>query len=120
MSDTFGQTTLDTVSFTVTDSLDYSAEVVFNYPNPFATSTYFLINLTDRADVRLDIFTVSGNRIRSIRATKEPGEQWIHWDGRDGTGSSIANGTYLYVARVTFVGLDRPPLVLRGKVVKVE
>jgi hypothetical protein len=120
VSDTFGQTTLDTLAFTVTDPLDYGAQVVFNYPNPFVSSTYFLVTLTDRANIQLDIFTVSGNRIRSLKTTREPGEQWILWDGKDATGSSIANGTYLYVARVDFVGLDRAPLVLRGKVVKIE
>ena len=52
--------------------------------------------------------------------TRDAGEQWILWDGRDSAGGTIANGAYLYVARVGFVGLDRPPLVLRGKVVKVE
>ncbi len=119
-SDTFGQTNVDTLVFDLTDPLDYSAQVVFNYPNPFSTSTYFLVNLTDRADIHLDIFTVSGKRIRSIRVTRDAGEQWILWDGRDSAGGTIANGAYLYVARVGFVGLDRPPLVLRGKVVKVE
>ncbi len=120
VADAFGQVTVDTLSFTIVDALDYSAQVVFNYPNPFQTSTYFLVSLTDRAAVQLDIFTVSGRKIRSIQARKEGGEQWILWDGRDETGSSIANGTYLYVARVSFDGLDRPPLVLRGKLVKVE
>ena len=120
VSDAFGQTTLDTLAFTMIDPLDYNAEVVLNYPNPFVSSTYFLITLTDRADVRLDIFTVSGKKIRSIQSLKDSGEQWILWDGRDAHGSSIANGTYLYVARVSFVGLDRPPLVMRGKVVKIE
>jgi hypothetical protein len=120
VSDSFGQTTLDTLEFSVTDPLDYSAQVVFNYPNPFESTTSFVVALTDRATVRLDIFTVSGRRIRSIETTRDAGEQWILWDGRDSTGSSIANGTYLYVARVSFVGLDRTPLVLRGKVVKIE
>lgn len=120
VSDTFGQTTLDTLGFVVTDPLDYSAEIVFNYPNPFKSSTYFVMNLTDPAAVQLDIFTVSGDKIRSIRSSEDPGQQMILWDGRDFAGSSIANGTYLYVARVSFVGLDRPPLVLRGKLVKIE
>jgi hypothetical protein len=120
VADSFGQTQLDTIQFTVTDALDYSAEVVFNYPNPFETTTYFLLGLTDPAEVRLDIYTATGRRIRTLTANKSAGEAWILWDGRDATGDDIANGTYLYVANVSFMGLDRPPVVLRGKVVKMR
>jgi hypothetical protein len=120
LADAFGQVTVDTLDFTLADPQDYGAQVVLNYPNPFQASTYFMMTLTDRADIHFDIFTVSGKKIRSLRETKDAGEQWILWDGRDETGDTIANGTYLYVARVTFAGLDRTPLVLRGKLVKVE
>lgn len=120
VSDTFGQTRLDTLDFLVTDPLDYSARVVLNYPNPFESSTYFLLTLTEPARVRLEIFTVSGKRIRTLEENAAAGEAWILWDGRDMRGDVIANGTYLYVAEVSFVGVDRPASVLRGKVVKIE
>jgi hypothetical protein len=120
VADSFGQVTLDTLQFSMTDPLDFVAQIVLNYPNPFATTTYFLVNLTDRADIRIDLFTVSGKRIRRLERMGDPGEVWIHWDGKDSVGDEIANGTYLYVAHVSFVGLDRPPVVLRGKVAKVE
>ena len=120
VADSFGLVALDTLGFTVTDPMDFAAEVVLNYPNPFTESTYFLVNLTDPADIELDIFTVSGKKIRTLRQRGDAGEAWIFWDGRDSTGDAIANGTYLYVARVSFVGLDRTPLRLRGKVVKLE
>lgn len=120
VADSFGLQALDTLGFTVVDPANYVAEFVLNYPNPFARDTHFLFELTDPADVRLDIFTVSGKKIRTIQETKPAGQAWIFWDGRDSVGDPIANGTYLYVARVSFLGLDRPPLSLRGKVVKIE
>jgi hypothetical protein len=120
VADSFGLVALDTLRFEVTDPLDYAAEVVLNYPNPFDESTYFLVNLTDPADIRLDIFTVSGKKIRTLAQRGGPGEVWMSWDGRDAVGSEIGNGTYLYVARVSFVDLDRTPLTLRGKVVKID
>jgi hypothetical protein len=120
VSDAFGNTTLDTLQFNVTDPLNYFGEVVLNYPNPFKTSTEFLVRLSDRADIRLDIFTVSGRRIRRIEAVRDGGDAWIPWDGRDAHGGEIANGTYLYVATIDFWGLDRPPLVVRGKVAKIQ
>jgi hypothetical protein len=120
VSDSFGQVRLDTLRFTLIETQFYDAEVVLNYPNPFATSTYFLITLTDRARIRLEIFTLSGKRVRVLEDTEDAGEAWLLWDGRDRIGEEIANGTYLYVATVRFDGLDRPPLLLRGKVVKIE
>jgi hypothetical protein len=120
VADSFGLVALDTLGFMVTDPMDFSAEVVLNYPNPFTESTYFLVNLTDPADIELDIFTVSGKKIRTLSERGGAGEAWVFWDGRDSAGDGIANGTFLYVARVSFVGLDRTPLRLRGKVVKIE
>jgi hypothetical protein len=120
VADSFAQTTLDTLEFAVTDPMDYFADVVMNYPNPFATTTQFLIRLSNRASIRLDIFTVSGKRIRRLETVRDGGEEWIEWDGRDQIGDEIANGTYLYVATVDFEEIDRPPLVIRGKLTKIQ
>jgi hypothetical protein len=120
VADSFAQTTLDTLKFAVTDPMDYFAEVVMNYPNPFATTTQFLIRVSDPAVIRLDIFTVSGKRIRRLERTRDGGEEWILWDGRDELGEEIANGTYLYVATVDFQEIDRTPLVIRGKLTKIQ
>ena len=120
VSDSFGSTTLDTLTFQVADEQDYYAEAVLNYPNPFETKTEVLFRLSNRASIKLDIYTVSGKRVRRIEQTRDGGEQWVEWDGRDMAGDDLANGTYLYVATVDFVGLDRAPLVLRGKMAKVR
>lgn len=128
VGDSFGQTTLDTLQFAVADSMRYVAEAVLNYPNPFSTTTHFLITLSSRASIRLDIFTVSGKRIRRLETTRDGGavgvnsyaEEWIFWDGRDASGDEIANGVYLYVVTVDFLDIERTPLVLRGKLSKIE
>ncbi len=120
VSDSFGATTLDTLTFDVTDAQDYFAEAVLNYPNPFQTSTQFLFRLSNRAAIQLDIYTVSGKRVKRIEDTRDGGEAWIEWDGKDGAGGDLANGTYLYVATVDFEGIERAPVVLRGKVSKVR
>lgn len=120
VADAFGQVSLDTLVFNVTDPADYYARAVFNYPNPFTEDTRFLFQISDRAEIQLDIFTVAGRRIRRLEQVVDGGEQWLYWDGRDTVGDPIANGSYLYVARVTFTGLDRPPVVLRGKLSKIR
>ncbi len=120
VSDSFGSTTLDTLAFQVADAQAYFAEAVLNFPNPFETSTQLLFRLSNRASIKLDIYTVSGKRVRRIEQLRDGGEQWVEWDGRDTAGDDLANGTYLYVATVDFVGLDRAPVILRGKMAKVR
>jgi hypothetical protein len=120
VSDSFGFTTLDTLRFEVTDAANYYAEPVFNYPNPFRDSTRFLFRISNRASVRLELFTVSGKFVRRIEETHEGGEVWVQWDGRDAGGGEVANGSYLYVATIDFVGVDRPAVVLRGALSRVR
>jgi hypothetical protein len=120
VSDSFGFTTLDTLQFDVTDAANYYADAPFNYPNPFKDSTRFLFRISNRASIKLELYTVSGKFVRRIEQTREGGEAWIEWDGRDGAGGDVANGSYLYVATIDFVGVDRPPVVLRGRLSRIR
>jgi len=71
---------------------------VFNYPNPFSTSTRFTFHLTQPAErVTIKIFTTGGRLINQLEKLYcEAGYHQIEWDGRDGDGDEIANGVYLY------------------------
>jgi Peptidase family C25 len=120
VSDSFGFTTLDTLQFDVTDAANYYAEAPFNYPNPFKDSTKFLFRISNRASIKLEIYTVSGKFVRRLEDTRDGGEAWIEWDGRNGSGGDVANGSYLYVATIDFVGVDRPPVVLRGRLSRIR
>jgi hypothetical protein len=120
VSDSFGFTTLDTLHFDVTDAANYYAEAVFNYPNPFKDATQFFFRVSNRALIKLELFTVSGKFVRRIEETRDGGEVWVQWDGRDASGGDVANGSYLYVATIDFVGVDRPPVVLRGALSRIR
>lgn len=79
---------------------------VINFPNPFATETYFTFNYTgsqppDEASIK--IFTVAGRLIRSMKSYASDlriGFNRIAWDGRDNEGDEIANGVYFYILSV--------------------
>lgn len=78
---------------------------VFNYPNPFSTSTQFVYTLTGKStpfNFKVQIFTVSGRLVREIQQ-EEIGDLKIGthrttyaWDGTDEYGDRLANGVYLY------------------------
>ena len=95
-----------TIEFTVTDQSNLIINRLFNYPNPFTTSTtfYFEHNQIYRPMyVSLQIFTISGKLIKQFNQTmtcdtylSEP----IFWDGRDEFGNLIGKGVYVYVLTV--------------------
>ena len=78
---------------------------VFNYPNPFSTSTQFVYTLTgDKAPefFKIQIMTVSGRIVKEITQAElgplQPGTHRTEytWDGTDEYGDRLANGVYLY------------------------
>jgi flagellar hook assembly protein FlgD len=78
---------------------------VFNYPNPFTTSTAFVFTLTGTQIpqiFRIQILTVTGKIVREINKN-ELGNLHIgrnitdyKWDGTDTYGQKLGNGVYLY------------------------
>jgi len=92
--------------FHVSNSEEGFLDYVYNYPNPFSTSTNFtfehdLIN-TD-VEVIVSIYTISGKLVKSI--TEERYSQGsrisdIHWNARDDYGNRLAKGIYLYKIKV--------------------
>lgn len=78
---------------------------VFNYPNPFTTSTAFVFTLTGSqipSNIRIQILTVTGKIVKEINKD-ELGPIHIgrniteyKWDGTDMYGQKLANGVYLY------------------------
>lgn len=78
---------------------------VLNYPNPFTSSTRFLLTITG-SEVpelfKIQIMTVSGKVVREITQTElgplHIGENLTEfaWDGTDEFGDKLANGVYLY------------------------
>lgn len=94
---------------------------VINYPNPFADVTSFIYsNDVPIDDGRIDIYTVSGRRVRRLvipPTATQPGENVVTWDGRDEAGGAIANGVYLYVITVSQGGESS---TVRGKLSRIE
>ena len=78
---------------------------VFNYPNPFSTSTAFVFTLTGSEvpqNMKIEIMTISGKIVKEI-TREQLGPLHIgnnittyKWDGRDMFGAKLGNGVYLY------------------------
>jgi len=78
---------------------------IFNYPNPFSTSTRFVFELTGweiPTDFQILIFTITGKLVKVI-TLNELGNIHIGrnitdyaWNGKDMYGDQLANGIYFY------------------------
>ncbi len=84
---------------------------LLNWPNPFTNSTYFHFehNCDSELEVLVQIFTVSGKLVKSIKqyVTSEPFREGyrtnkyaIPWDGLDDFGDKIGKGVYIYKVNV--------------------
>lgn len=71
-----------------------------NYPNPFNPRTSVRFTLPDMAMVRIDVFNLQGQMIKTLlEDLKFSGEHETIWNGDDQSGQSVSSG--IYVARMT-------------------
>lgn len=68
-----------------------------NYPNPFNPTTRFSYQLPQHSDVKLVIYNVLGQKVRTlINGQVEAGYHAAVWDGRNDKGMQDASGVYIY------------------------
>jgi len=67
-----------------------------NYPNPFSSVTSIPINLPESGNVQLEIFDISGKKVRTlVSQMAEPGFRSVQWDGTGSDGNELPGGIYL-------------------------
>ena len=93
---------------------------MFNYPNPFTTSTAFVFTVTGSQvpqNIRIQVLTITGKIVKEI-TKEELGPLHIgrniteyKWDGTDQYGQKLANGVYLYrvITNLNGKSLDKFP-----------
>lgn len=79
---------------------------VLNYPNPFTTRTTFWFDHNrpgEELNVQVQVFTVAGRLVKTIRNTifsTGNRSSEVEWDGRDDFGGKLGRGVYIYNLRV--------------------
>jgi hypothetical protein len=67
-----------------------------NSPNPFASQTSLKFALPASGPARLTVFDIAGRRVAElVNRTMDAGVHSVTWDGRDGSGATVASGVYL-------------------------
>ena len=119
-SDSLGNVGSDTLSFELGPKIMAWIEEVALFPNPTSGPCRLIFKVTDSLEVQWEIYTLAGRRIRTIKGdelftSENPGI--LRWDGRDGQGDEIANGTYLYILRGLGDGTQGRKITKTGKLV---
>src|SRR5207249_3246567 len=64
-------------------------------PNPTAGGATLWFRLDREGPIKLAIYDAQGRLVRGLRTgTAHPGEQSVHWDGRDRNGKKVGSGLY--------------------------
>ena len=85
-----------------------------NFPNPFNPTTRLNCFIPSSGKVQAKIFDINGSLIKEIfTGEKEQGEYTFLWDGRNGNGSHVASGTYLFSIRFNNLQLTKKIIYLK-------
>ncbi|MBU6157655.1 MAG: type IX secretion system sortase PorU [Bacteroidetes bacterium] len=96
-----------TIDFRVAKDEELNISNVYNYPNPFTSSTTFMFEHNRPGDLlqaSVNIYTISGMLVKNIRqAINSKGNRSfeINWDGTDHFGRKIGRGVYIYQLEIT-------------------
>ena len=86
-----------------------------NYPNPFNPSTVIAFELPRPADIRIDIYNVLGQRIRTLfDGLHSERKGRIVWDGMDDSGRGVPAGIYIYTLNANGIRIHKKMLLLDG------
>ena len=95
------------------------SELVQNYPNPFNPETWIPYNLAKDANVVVEIYSVSGQLVRTLDLVhKDAGfylskDKAAYWNGRDNLGEKVASGIYFYTLKAGDFRATRRMLIMK-------
>jgi hypothetical protein len=79
------------------DALPNGYQLAHNYPNPFNPVTNIEYSLPRRSNVRIDVFNMLGQKVRTLVNREESaGSHSVTWDGTNSAGKAVSTGVYFY------------------------
>jgi len=88
-------------------------ELEQNFPNPFNPTTTIRYRLPEAGDVRLAVFSVTGEEIKTLVDQRQSaGTYNLTWDATDNYGNKLSSGVYFYrIQSGTFTDMRKMILV---------
>ncbi len=96
------------------NALPLAYQLKQNYPNPFNPSTTIEFSLPVSETVRLEIFNILGQSIRTLVNQKvSAGNHRFTWDGKNQQGQIVPSGIYIYRLRTDHFVQSKRMLLIR-------
>lgn len=86
-----------TNTFTPTTTPVFSLKKEGEFPNPMTDETHFVYWLGRASDVKVSIFTVSGEKMKILYQAGQLGQNVLLWDGTNNKGKRTASGVFIYL-----------------------
>ena len=105
--DIYNNSSTASINFTVVSDYYMVIDDLMNYPNPFQDATNFMFKHNQSGqelDVNIQIFTASGQLIKTIETQMQPEgykSDPVYWDATTDNGGKIGRGFYVYRVTVT-------------------
>ncbi len=90
-----------------------------NFPNPFNPETWIPYQLHQDANVKISIYDISGNTVRTLNLGHKPTGSYMtnstaaYWDGKNETGEHVASGIYFYALQTADFTATRRMVILK-------
>lgn len=87
----------DVPNVDVTNDIPFPITARGNYPNPFNPETTIAFDLRYSSIVKVDVYNVKGQKVRSLIDDYMPaGRNIVIWNGQNDSGKSVSSGMYFY------------------------
>ena len=107
------------VQLTVGDVLPKKTVLAQNYPNPFNPETWIPYQLSEPAEVSIQIYDSVGHLIRTLNVGLKPAgvhttrSRAAYWDGKNESGERVASGVYFYTLQTPEFSATRRMVILK-------
>ena len=80
--------------------------MIGSFPNPALTDVNIVYALCRDSDVRAEIYTETGEKVRTLRSLGTIGRNVLYWDCRNNRDSGVGSGVFIY-SMEAISGIDR-------------
>jgi len=85
-----------------------------NYPNPFNPNTTIKYQLAERIKVRLEIFNILGQKIKTlVQTVQNTGLHQVVWDGKNDNGKQVSSSVFIYRIKADSFNKTRKMILIR-------
>lgn len=107
------------VQLTVEDMQPRETLLEQNYPNPFNPETWIPYQLSETAEVSIQIYNATGRLVRTLDLGVKAAGAYMarsraaYWDGKNEMGERVASGLYFYTLQTPLFSATRRMVILK-------